>query len=64
MAPFMAATAAAGLSASAGQAVGSGRKKNPGKQKAASKVRRETKNTAQRAKKSRTRKNRTQNFLK
>ena len=60
MAPFMAVS---GVAAAAGQAVGSGRKK-PGKQKAASKVRRETKNTAQRAKKSRARKNRTQNFLK
>ncbi len=57
MAPL--AIASAGIAASAGQAVGSGRKKNPGKQKAASKVRRETKNTAQRARKSRARKNRT-----
>jgi len=56
MAPL--AIASAGIAASAGQAVGSGRKK-PGRQKAASKVRRETKNTAQRAKKSRARKNRT-----
>ncbi len=43
---------------SAGQPVGAGRGK-PGRQKAASKVRRATKNTAQRARKSRARKNRT-----
>ncbi len=58
MAPISAITSAAGLAASAGQAVGSGRKK-PGRQKATSKVRRETKNTAQRARKSRVRKNKT-----
>ena len=52
------AIASTGIAAAAGQAVDAGRKK-PGKQKAASKVRRETKNTAQRARKSRARKNRT-----
>ena len=52
------ATAGYESALSAGQPVGAGREK-PGRQKTASKVRRETKNTAQRAKKSRARKNRT-----